>query len=94
VATEIAAGAPSVTVLVNGGDIALQDVANSVAAARPVLVINGTGRAADRIAAALDGDSSDAQVAHLADSAMVTAASWPDGAGVRAALEKLAASQQ
>jgi hypothetical protein len=94
VATEIAAGAPSVTVLVNGGDIALQDVANSVAAARPVLVINGTGRAADRIAAALDGDSSDAQVAHLADSAMVTAASWPDGAAVRAALEKLAASQQ
>lgn len=91
VATEIAGGAPSVTVLINGGDIALQDVANSVAARHPVLVIKGTGRAADRIAAALDGNRADAQAAHLASSALVTAVPWPDGAAVRAALEKLAA---
>jgi hypothetical protein len=94
VATEIAAGAPSATVLINGGDIALRDVANSVAAGRPVLVIKGTGRAADRIAAALDGDRSDAPAAHLAGSSLVTAVSGPEGAAVRAALEKLAASQQ
>ena len=91
VATEIAAGAPSATVLINGGDIALQDVANSVAAGRPVLVIKGTGRAADRIAAALDGDHTDAEAAHLASSSLVTAVSWPDGTAVRAALEKLTA---
>jgi hypothetical protein len=94
VATEIAAGAPSATVLINGGEIALQDVANSVAAERPVLVIKGTGRAADRIAAALNGDRTDAQAAHLAGSSLVTAVSWPEGAAVRAALEKLAASQR
>jgi hypothetical protein len=94
VATEIAAGAPSATVLINGGEIALRDAANSVAAGRPVLVIKGTGRAADRIAAALDGDRSDAPAAHLAGSHLVTAVSWPEGAAVRAALEKLAASQQ
>jgi SLOG in TRPM, prokaryote len=86
VATEIAAGAPSVTVLINGGEVALQDVANSVAARRPVLVIEGTGRAADRIAAARAGDRSDAQAADLARSALVTAVRWPDGAAVRAAL--------
>jgi hypothetical protein len=86
VATEIAAGAPSVTVLINGGEIALQDVANSVAARRPVLVIEGTGRAADRIAAALAGDRTDAEAADLASSALVTAVPWPDGAAVRAAL--------
>ena len=91
VATEIAAGAPSATVLINGGEIALQDVANSVAAGRPVLVVKGTGRAADRIAAALDGDHTDAEAAHLASSSLVTAVSWPDGTAVRAALEKLTA---
>ena len=93
VATAIAAGAPSVTVLINGGEVAFQDVASSVAARRPVLVIEGTGRAADRIAAALAGDRTDAQAADLARSALVTAVPWPDGAAVRAALEKLAASQ-
>jgi SLOG in TRPM, prokaryote len=91
VATEIAAGAPSVTVLVNGGEIAFQDVANSVAAGRPVLVIKGTGRTADQIAAALDGDRTDTQAAHLAGSPLVTAVSWPAGDAVRATLEKLAA---
>lgn len=94
VATEIAAGAPSVTVLINGGEIAFQDAANSVAADRPVLVIKGTGRAADRIAAALDGDPADAQTAQLAGSGLVTAVSWPDGTAVRTALEKLAAARQ
>jgi hypothetical protein len=94
VATEIAAGAPSVTVLINGGEIAFQDVANSVAADRHVLVIKGTGRAADRIAAALDGDRTDAQAAQLAGSGMVTAVSWPESAAVRTALEKLAAARQ
>lgn len=94
VATEIAAGAPSMTVLINGGEVAFQDVANSVAAGRPVLVIKGTGRTADRIAAALDGHRTDARAAHLAGSSLVTAVSWPDDAAVRAALEKLAASQR
>jgi len=93
-ATEIAAGAPSVTVLVNGGPIALRDVANSVAAGRPVLVVRGTGRAADRIAAALDGDRTDPEAAQLASSPLVTAAQWPGGDAVRAALYQLAVSQR
>jgi len=41
----------SVTILVNGGKIARQDVANSLAAKRPVVVIAGTGRLADELAA-------------------------------------------
>jgi hypothetical protein len=91
VATAIAAGAPSATVLINGGDIAFRDVANSLLADRPVLVIKGTGRAADRIAAALDGDGGDAQAARLAGSSLVTAVPWAEGPpAVRAALEKLA----
>lgn len=89
VATEIAAGAPSVTVLINGGEIAFQDAANSVAAGRPVLAIEGTGRAADRVAAALDGDRTDAQAAQLAGSGLVSAVPWPESAAVSAALLNL-----
>jgi hypothetical protein len=50
VATLLAGEAPSVTVLVNGGEISRQDVAHSLAAGRPVLVIAGTGRLADELA--------------------------------------------
>lgn len=89
-ATEIAGSAPSATVLINGGEIAFQDVAHSLAADRPVLVIEGTGRTADRIAAAVNGDHTDERAAQLADSPLVTAVSWADDpAAVGAALEEL-----
>lgn len=52
VATLLAAGAPAVTVLVNGGEIAYADCFLSIQEERPVLVLAGTGRAADEIAAA------------------------------------------
>ncbi|GIF20448.1 hypothetical protein BJ973_001648 [Actinoplanes tereljensis] len=51
-ATLLAGGAPSATILVNGGEIAFEDCLLSVAEHRPVLVLGGTGRTADRIAAA------------------------------------------
>jgi hypothetical protein len=50
VATLLAGEAPSVTVLAHGGEISRQDVAHSLAAGRPVLVIAGTGRLADELA--------------------------------------------
>jgi hypothetical protein len=50
-AAVLAGSAPSATVLVNGGEIARQDVAHSLAAGRPVVVIAGTGRLADELAA-------------------------------------------
>jgi hypothetical protein len=90
VATEIAGNAPSATILINGGEIAFQDVAHSLAADRPVLVVAGTGRTADKIAAAVNGDRSDERAARLADSHLVSAVSWTeDPAAVRAALEEL-----
>ncbi len=91
VATEIAGSAPSATVLINGGEIAFQDVAHSLEAYRPVLVVAGTGRTADRIAAAVHDHHSDEQAAQLAGSPLVAAVPWEgDPAAVRAALEDLA----
>lgn len=52
VAKELANVTPSVTVLINGGEIARKDVEQSLSAGRPVLVISGTGRLADELAKA------------------------------------------
>jgi len=67
-ATLLAGGAPSATILVNGGEIALEDCRLSVAERRPVLVLAGTGRTADLIAAAAadPGSCRDERIANLA----------------------------
>lgn len=50
IASAIAGNYPSLTVLVNGGDISHKDIHLSLEAGRPVLVIQGTGRLADELA--------------------------------------------
>ncbi len=57
VASALAAGAPSLTLVVNGGEITYQDVEHSLAAGRPVVVLAGTGRTADAIAVGVDDRS-------------------------------------
>jgi hypothetical protein len=55
VAAAVAGGAPRVTVLVNGGEIAITDALLAVEHHSDLLVLRGTGRTADRIAAAVEG---------------------------------------
>lgn len=72
VASLVAGGGPSATVLVNGGGISLTDAERSVAEGRPVVVLGGTGRSADRIAAAsFSASGHDDQVAALARNPLV-----------------------
>lgn len=52
IAAALSAGHASATLLVNGGEIAYDDVHHSLAAGRPVVVIAGSGRTADAIASA------------------------------------------
>ncbi len=49
-------GVPSVAVLANGGSIAQDEVLNNVRQGREIIVIRGSGRLADVIAAAVAGD--------------------------------------
>lgn len=81
VATAIAGSQPSATVLVNGGETAWRDVEASVAARRPVVVVDGSGRTADDIAAALRGARHDERGYRLAASGLVEAVSLDAGAG-------------
>ncbi|MDX2240094.1 MAG: hypothetical protein NW224_05355 [Leptolyngbyaceae cyanobacterium bins.302] len=72
VATVLSNGKPSLTLLINGGEIALrQDVPNSIEQARPVLIISGSGRSADRLADAINGKTSDPEVQNLINSGLL-----------------------
>lgn len=73
VAGVLSVGQPSVTVLVNGGEIAWKDVAFSVRAGRRVLTVAGTGRTADALARAESGEKGDARAAELVESGFVEA---------------------
>jgi hypothetical protein len=79
VASWVAGDAPSVTVVVNGGEVTVGDAERSVAAGRPVLVVAGSGRAADELAAALQEPSQDQWAGKLSGSGLVEAVDLADG---------------
>jgi hypothetical protein len=79
VAAVLAGEAPSVTVIVNGGEVTLDDAARSVEANRPVVVLAGSGRTADALAAALAREPADKRVAALAASGLLQAVDLADG---------------
>jgi hypothetical protein len=84
-ATVLADGAPSITVLINGGEIAYADVERSVQAGRSVVAVAGSGRTADEFAAALAGESADERAAALIPSGLIRSVP-PDQPAVLAGL--------
>jgi hypothetical protein len=54
ISEEVGKSVPTVTILINGGEIARRDVAFTLAAGQPVLVLAGSGRLADELAASVD----------------------------------------
>ena len=54
------------TLVVNGGEIAYADIEHSLEAGRPVIVLAGTGRTADAIAAAARGRDAGPRAARVA----------------------------
>jgi hypothetical protein len=70
-------------VVVNGGDIAYEDVRRSVEARRPVLAVAGSGRTADQLVAALGGHPADERATALAGSGLLRAVPGADPAEMR-----------
>ncbi|MBD2513591.1 hypothetical protein H6G93_00930 [Nostoc sp. FACHB-973] len=68
VATVLAGGAPSVTVLLNGGEVTFKDAFSSVNTGRLVVAIAGSGRTADILAGALLGNATGDRAKELAKS--------------------------
>lgn len=73
VASVLSEGCPSLTLVVNGGEITLQDVRYSIEAGRPVVTLDGSGRTADKLAAALRGEATDGRARELVASGLVRA---------------------
>jgi hypothetical protein len=73
VAGTLAREQPSVTVLVNGGDVAWQDVEQSAQVGRPVFIVAGTGRLADKLTAAIHDRPEDGRVGRLVASGLLRA---------------------
>jgi hypothetical protein len=90
IAAALAGDLPSATVVVNGGEIALAEVAQSLTAKRPVVAVAGTGRSADRLAGAARGAATDERATALTDSGLITVAGSPaDPAALARALARL-----
>jgi SLOG in TRPM, prokaryote len=91
VATAIADGEPSLTLVVNGGQITYDDIDHSLQANRPVLILAGTGRTADAIAAAARGESGDPKAARIAASPGVQILPHDDPQALCSAVESILA---
>ena len=82
VAAEIAANRPSVTLVVNGGAITLNDAQASLAAGRPLIVLAGSGRSADAIARARAGEAAGEQAIAIAASPLTSIVDGGDPRGI------------
>lgn len=89
-ATVLADTQPSVTVLINGGDIAYHDAAYSVEQHRPVLIVEGSGGTADVLAKALRGSANNQRARQLAASGLLSSVQLKHGpAALSAAIRNL-----
>jgi hypothetical protein len=85
-AAALSGGAPAVTVLINGGDVTYADAARSIEDGRPVIVVEGSGRAADEVVSALHGQRADVRAQELASSVLVSSVPADQPASVRSAV--------
>jgi hypothetical protein len=87
VAGVVAGRRSSVTVLMNGGQIAYADVAASLDRGRPVVVLAGSGGTADAVAEARAGNGTDERAVEIAASPLTTVAEVGNTGAVTAAIE-------
>lgn len=73
VASVLAHDKPSVTILINGGEISWVDAKENVDAGRPLIAIAGSGRTADALATALEGQVADERAQRIIDSGLLQA---------------------
>ncbi|MEI7555554.1 hypothetical protein [Candidatus Chlorohelix sp.] len=70
-AIQISAKFPSLTILINGGEVAYRDVAQSVESGRHVAVVQGSGRTADVLARTIDGEQLEERATKLVQSGLL-----------------------
>jgi hypothetical protein len=86
-------GGRSATLLVNGGEISLRDAERSVESGRPVVVLAGSGRTADALAAAAAGRSPDEASQRIAATGLIHPVDLRDRNGLTWLLDDLLAGR-
>jgi hypothetical protein len=71
VASAVAQDRPSVTLMLNGGELTWQDAERSLLAGRNIVVVRGSGRASDEVAKAALGGNADDRASKLLQSGRV-----------------------
>jgi SLOG in TRPM, prokaryote len=79
VASAIASDAPSITVLINGGEVTWQDAEKNLEAGRTLVVIAGSGRTADVLAEAIHGNYVNDRAEKIVQSGLVRSLHLTDG---------------
>lgn len=88
----LSGGLPSVTILINGGEITWKDAAESVEAQRPIVAIAGSGRTADILVAALNGTVKDERASALVDSGLLQAVDLDNPKALNRVLKQIVAT--
>jgi hypothetical protein len=89
IASVLSGDFPSVTVLINGGEVTWQDASESVQAERPIVVVAGSGRTADKLAAALDGRILDDRALEIMESGLMRAVALENADSLASIVEQL-----
>lgn len=89
----VAGHRPAVTILIDGGEVSFEDAAYAIAHHRPLFVLGGTGRTADRIAAAVADPAGcrDERAATIARSPLVRVVDATDSRAIAAGLDEILA---
>jgi SLOG in TRPM, prokaryote len=89
-ASTLANGEASVTLVVNGGEVSWTDLSESIAQGRPIVAVAGSGGTADAVVSHLDGMATDSRAEPLESSGLLVATDpAASNTSVRAALERL-----
>jgi hypothetical protein len=89
-ASTLADGEASVTLVVNGGEISWTDLSESIAQGRPIVAVAGSGGTADALVSQMDGMGTDGRAKPLESSGLLVATDpAASDTSVRAALERL-----
>lgn len=94
IATQLAANAPSVTVLINGGEVTWEDALQNVRVGRPLITIAGSGRTADLLAAALHGKLTDPRAEALIATGLVQEVNLSESISLASMIETIFTPQE
>lgn len=89
IASLIANGAPTVTVMINGGEVTWKDASESVQVGRPIVAVEGSGRAADALVSALNGKITDDRAKRILSSGLLQAVSIDHDDDLQRAMQQI-----